>query len=156
MPTPSQKDAIEVAVRQHLAELQHALEPITDLLLMRALKERGIGMSKKTFYKYAPPLLKEGEPSDRATQLRWDIEHAKKQQRKRANLSPADRKEERLARQWEEVEGLRDANRSLLLEKAAFVEALKLEGIPVDVIARASAATLRRVVNSRPFQRRVR
>lgn len=145
MPARSQEAQIDGVLQELLPPLIQALEPITHERLLKLLRERGVCGSRKTYFKY----VREG------TQLRADVEHAIAEQARRAGRG---RSRSAVIRELrDEIARLTDANRSLLLEKAAFVDALVgTHGVPVAVVQAASRAALTASGAGRPFHARAR
>ncbi len=143
MPARSQEPQIAAALRELLPSLIQELEPITHERLLKLLRDRGVCGSRKTYFKY----VRDG------TQLRADVEHAIAEQVRKAGRGRS--KSEVIRELRAEVDRLTQANRCLLLEKAAFVDALVgTHGVPVAVVQAASRATLTAPGLGLPFRTR--
>lgn len=143
MPARSQESQITAALRELLPSLIQGLEPITHERLLKLLRDRGICRSRKTYFKY----VRDG------TQLRDDVEHAIAEQ---AQTTGRGRTKSAVIRQLRaDIARLTEANRNLLLEKAAFVDALVgTHGVPVAVVQAASRAALTAPGLGLPFRTR--
>ena len=147
MPRLPKETQVAAAVRGVLRELEGGLTPITHESVQRLLKERGEGVARKTYFKY----VAEG------TALSADVRTAQERQRKHAALSaapPAIQREARIRELNDAVAHLTAANRSLLLERASFVEKLHELGVSQQVIQAAGSHVLNAIPATRGFKKR--
>ena len=149
MPQKPKEELVVAGVRAVLPDMIGGLTVInkeTVLAALRQLLERqGAKVSRATYFKYV----------EDGSALAVDIATAKAQQQRLSTQTPAQRREAKLQEALDEIRRLSHANRTLLLERAAFVERLQELGVPAVAIQTAAAHTLNNIPKQRGFRKRL-
>lgn len=148
MPQKPKEELVVAGVRAVLLEMIGGLTPIRKETvfdaLRRELARQGAKVSRATYFKY----VEDGTP------LAADIASAKAEQQKLATQTPAQRREAKLQEAHDEIRRLTEANRALLLERAAFFEYLQELGVSAAIVQAAAAHTLNKIPKQRGFKKR--
>lgn len=138
--------AIPAAIRALLPDLEVGDVPITHELLMRLLVERKVRASRRTYFKHVT----------KGSVIAAQIERAQERQAQHSAGTPLARARDEAKRLRARIAELEDANRVLLLERAAMVAYLMAPpaNVPQEVIARAQRHALGASIHNTPFARR--